>query len=74
MLDAYVRNKVLQLFDHRDMNRDIPAFADKVPTAENIAGVIGGILSDGWIGAFPGTELKRVRIEETRRNFIELRN
>ena len=74
MLDAYVRDNVLHLFDHRDMNRDIPAFADKVPTAENIAAVIGGILSSGWNAAFPGTELKRVRIEETRRNFIELRN
>ncbi len=74
MLDAYVRNKVLHLFDHRDMNRDIPAFADKVPTAENIALVIGGILSSGWSSAFPGIELDRVRIKETRRNFIELRN
>ena len=74
MLDAYVRNKVLHLFDHRDMNRDIPAFADRVPTAENIAAVIGGILKEGWQRVFPGTELRRIRIEETRRSFIELRN
>jgi 6-pyruvoyltetrahydropterin/6-carboxytetrahydropterin synthase len=74
MLDAYVRNKVLHLFDHRDMNRDIPAFQEKVPTAENIAAVIGNILCGGWQQAFPGTALSRVRIEETRRNFVELRN
>ena len=58
MLDAFVRNNVLHSFDHRDMNRDIPAFADKVPTAENIAAVIGGILSAGWTTLFPARELQ----------------
>ena len=59
MLDAYVaRTKCSHAFDHQDMNREMAAFADKVPTAENIAAVIGGILSDGWTARFPGPELE----------------
>ena len=73
-LDTWVREKVLAAFDHRDMNRDIPAFADRVPTAENIAAVIHELLDSGWSAAFPGTTLHRIRIDETRRNSVELRN
>lgn len=74
MLDAYVRNKVLHTFDHRDLNRDVPAFADRASTAENIAVEIKRLLCSGWDSAFPNTRLSRVRIEETKRNFVEMRS
>jgi 6-pyruvoyl-tetrahydropterin synthase len=74
-LDNYVRENVLEAFDHRDMNRDIPAFrADCVPTAENIAIVIRNMLERDWRERFDGAVLERIRILETRRNSVELRN
>jgi 6-pyruvoyltetrahydropterin/6-carboxytetrahydropterin synthase len=73
-LDEYVRREVLAAFDHRDMNRDIPAFAERVPTAENIAAVIREMLERDWSSVFDGTVLHRIRIEETRRNSVELRD
>ncbi|HET8550692.1 MAG TPA: 6-carboxytetrahydropterin synthase [Bryobacteraceae bacterium] len=74
LLDGYVRENVLEAFDHRDMNRDIAAFAERVPTAENIAAVIRQMLERGWSSVFNGAVLHRIRIEETRRNSVELRN
>jgi 6-pyruvoyltetrahydropterin/6-carboxytetrahydropterin synthase len=74
-LDSYVRENVLDAFDHRDMNRDIPAFrADCVPTAENIALVIRDMLQRDWSMKFVDTVLHRIRIQETRRNSVELRD
>lgn len=73
VLDRYVSDKVIEPFDHRDMNRDIKQFSNLVPTAENIAVVIEGLLASDWQQQFPGVKLERVRIEETRRNFVELR-
>ena len=73
-LDSYVRGNVLDAFDHRDMNRDIPAFgADCVPTAENIAIVIRDMLQRDWRTTFDGAVLHAVRIQETRRNSVQLR-
>jgi 6-pyruvoyltetrahydropterin/6-carboxytetrahydropterin synthase len=74
-LDDYVRENVLDAFDHRDMNRDIPEFrADCVPTAENIAIVIRNMLQRDWSTHFGGAVLHRIRIQETRRNSVELRD
>lgn len=73
-LDDYVKQRVLDLFDQRDMNRDIAEFAGCVPTAENIAVVIRGMLLDGWAETFPAAALENIRIEETLRNSVELRN
>ena len=72
-LDGYVRERVLDAFDHRDMNRDIPEFEGRSPTAENIALVIRELLEKGWSQAFGAACLGRIRIEETKRNFVELR-
>src|SRR5260370_24605949 len=35
-LDAFVERHVLQEFDHRSLNEDVPAFRHKVPTTENL--------------------------------------
>jgi len=68
-LDALVRERVLDRFGHRLLNDD-PAFADRVPTAENIALVVEAELA-GEIARHPGARLARVRIEETRKNAFE---
>jgi 6-pyruvoyltetrahydropterin/6-carboxytetrahydropterin synthase len=69
-LDAYVDRQVIQAFDHRDMNQDIPAFRDLVPTTENLSWEIDRRLREQW--TFPAA-LDGVRIRETERNLFELR-
>jgi len=73
-LDDLVRCHVLLDFDHRNMNTQIPAFADKAPTTENVAVEIERRLCRDWADVFPeGTpRLDRIRLHETRKNIIEL--
>jgi len=61
-----VKERVLDDFDHRSMNDEIPAFRKTVPTTENLCIEIFGRLRD-----FPHAKLERVRIEETSKNSFE---
>jgi 6-pyruvoyltetrahydropterin/6-carboxytetrahydropterin synthase len=65
-LDAIVGARVVERFDHRNLNDD-PAFAKEVATTENFCRVVFGLLKD----ALPGGELECVRVEETENNFFE---
>ncbi len=65
-LDEAVRTRVLDRFDHANLNLD-PLFADCVPTTENFCKTIFGLLRD----ALPAGELEHVRVEETENNFFE---
>ena len=65
-LDDTVRTRVLDRFDHADLNLD-PLFADRVPTTENFCRTIFALLQDG----LPARELEHVRVEETENNFFE---
>jgi 6-pyruvoyltetrahydropterin/6-carboxytetrahydropterin synthase len=69
-LDALVAECVLDRFGHRMLNDD-PAFAQRVPTAENIALVIESELARAIAAARSGARLHRVRLEETRKNSFE---
>jgi 6-pyruvoyltetrahydropterin/6-carboxytetrahydropterin synthase len=73
-LDALVHREVLDAFDHRDLNTEVPVFERVVPTTENLAVEIHRRLAEAWSGAFPGEwpKLERIRIEETKRNRFEL--
>jgi len=65
-LDAIFERFVAARFGHRMLNAD-PAFAQRVPTAENLAQVIHAELAPSIERA--GTaRLARVRVVETRRN------
>ncbi len=66
VLDALVRERVLDRFSHRYLNDD-PAFAERVPTAENIARVLHEELR-GPVEGLPGLRLVRIHVDETRRN------
>lgn len=44
ILKEIIRKEVLERFDHRNLNLDCPEFANLIPTAENIAFVIYGII------------------------------
>jgi 6-pyruvoyltetrahydropterin/6-carboxytetrahydropterin synthase len=72
-LDAWVRERILEDFDHRDFNRDVPEFSELIPTTENIVRVIGRRLCHGWRERFGALQLHRIRVEETAKNFFELR-
>lgn len=57
--------RVVSYLDHRNLNLDVPEFAELNPTAENIVMVIWRRLE----GHLPGT-LKRVVLWETPRNHV----
>lgn len=67
-LNELVERHVLGLVDHKDLNRDIPAFVD-VPTTENLAALIERALKEHWNLA---PRLARIRISETERNTFVL--
>lgn len=66
-LDAFVGNEVLEPFDHKYLNEEVPPFEDVVPTTENVCREIFRRLEK-----FPHARLERVRIEETSKNSFEL--
>jgi 6-pyruvoyltetrahydropterin/6-carboxytetrahydropterin synthase len=67
VLSELIREFVLDRFDHKNLNLDVPEFAHLNPSAENIAIVIYTILRTK-IDA--GLALK-IRLYETERNFVE---
>ena len=73
-LDRLVTQHVLQDFDHRYFNTDVPEFAQQVPTSENIIRAIEDRLKKHWRATFTGEwpHLHRIRLEETKRNRFEL--
>jgi 6-pyruvoyltetrahydropterin/6-carboxytetrahydropterin synthase len=74
-LDELVSREVLLPFDHRNLNAEVRAFEEVVPTAENIGAEICARLKRNWSAVFPGPwpKLEKVRIEETPRNIIEIK-
>ena len=65
-LDSFVEREVLEVFDHKYLNEEIPEFRERVPTTENLCIEIYNRLR-----AFPGARLQRVRVEETSLNSFE---
>jgi 6-pyruvoyltetrahydropterin/6-carboxytetrahydropterin synthase len=65
-LDAFVQKELLDAFDFRNLNAEVPAFQDCVPTTENLCMEIFRRMK-----AYPGARLERVRVEETEKNTFE---
>jgi 6-pyruvoyltetrahydropterin/6-carboxytetrahydropterin synthase len=65
-LDAFVEREVLEPFDHKSLNEDVPAFRHVVPTTEALCIEVYRRLK-----AFPYAKLERIRIEETSNNSFE---
>src|SRR5271170_5413438 len=65
-LDGFVEREVLEPFDHRSLNEEVPAFRESVPTTENLCIEIFRRLR-----SFPQAKLERVRVEETSNNSFE---
>jgi 6-pyruvoyltetrahydropterin/6-carboxytetrahydropterin synthase len=69
-LDPFVETHILEAFDQKYLNEQIPEFAPQkslVPTTENLCRVIFERLKN-----FPLARLDRVRIEETSKNSFEV--
>ena len=66
-LSNLIREKVVKLFDHRNLNLDVPHFKNLNPTAENIAIVIYDILREE---ISEDIDLK-IKLYETERNYVE---
>jgi 6-pyruvoyltetrahydropterin/6-carboxytetrahydropterin synthase len=65
-LSRLIKSKVLDDFDHRNLNEEVEEFRNLIPTAENIAVVI-------WKRLRPDIEQKlelSVTLYETERNFV----
>ena len=65
-LDGFVQREILEPFDHRSLNEEVPAFRDQVPTTENLCEEIFRRLK-----SFSPAKLERVRVEETSNNSFE---
>jgi 6-pyruvoyltetrahydropterin/6-carboxytetrahydropterin synthase len=74
LLDSLVRRQVVQPFDHRNLNVEVPAFKQVVATSENLGVEICRRLKRNWKEVFPGDwpKLEKVRIGETPRNIFEV--
>ena len=67
LLSDIINEKVLERFDHKNLNKDVAEFKDVNPTAENIAVAIYNLLR-------PEIDEKlkmKIRLYETERNFVE---
>ncbi|MBZ5597946.1 MAG: 6-carboxytetrahydropterin synthase [Acidobacteriia bacterium] len=65
-LDEFVQRKILERFDHENLNM-LTEFAQAVPTTENLCTTIYDILQRG----FQPAHLDKVRLEETMMNSFE---
>ena len=67
LLSDLINEKVIERFDHKNLNEDVAEFKELNPTAENIAVVIYNLLRPGI-----NSDLDLlVRLYETERNFVE---
>ncbi len=67
LLSDLIKEHVLEVLDHRNLNKDVSYFEKLNPTAENIAVVIYEILRKQLHKKFD----LQVRLYETPRNFVE---
>jgi len=66
-LDPFVQREVVEAFDYKYLNEEVPEFRETVPTTEALAREIFRRL-----GAFEKARLERVRVEETSDNSLEV--
>jgi 6-pyruvoyltetrahydropterin/6-carboxytetrahydropterin synthase len=65
-LDSVVQTRVMERFDHTNLNLD-PLFQNRVPTTENLCRAVFDLLD----GTVEPAKLVQVRVEETENNFFE---
>ena len=65
-LDPFIQREVIEAFDYKYLNEDVPEFQAMVPTTENVCREIYRRLT-----TFSAARIERVRIEETSKNSFE---
>jgi 6-pyruvoyltetrahydropterin/6-carboxytetrahydropterin synthase len=65
-LDPFIQREVIEAFDYKYLNEDVPEFQAMVPTTENVCREIYRRLTK-----FSAARIERVRIEETSKNSFE---
>lgn len=66
-LSEIIKEEIIERFDHKNLNLDVPEFNGINPTAENIAIIIFNILNPKMD---ENCELK-IKLYETERNYVE---
>ena len=66
VLKDYIKSEVEEAFDHKNLNIEVPEFADTIPTAENIVVVIYNKLKK----ILTSEQSMEVVLYETPRNFV----
>ena len=67
-LDRIVKAEIIELVDHRHLNRDVDFLSGIIPTAENLAIAFWNRLQD----RFGEAGLRRVKLIETENNSVEV--
>jgi len=67
IISELIKKKVIERFDHKNLNLDTEEFKELNPTAENIAIIIYKLLKPELSSQF---ELK-IKLYETSRNYVE---
>ncbi|NOT08717.1 MAG: 6-carboxytetrahydropterin synthase [Gemmatimonadales bacterium] len=67
ILKKVVDEAVIVHLDHRNLNLDLPYFADRIPSTENLAVFIWEQLAP----RIPRGRLARIRLWETPRNYVD---
>ena len=67
VLSDIISDKILNKFDHKNLNQDVPEFKNLNPTAENIVVVIYQLLRSSISEHLD----LQIRLYETPRNFVE---
>ncbi|MGE0566317.1 MAG: 6-pyruvoyl tetrahydropterin synthase family protein [Bacteroidia bacterium] len=67
ILSDLIQKHVVEKFDHKNLNLDVPEFKNTIPTAENIVKLIYNILREKIDKQY---EL-RVTLYETERNYVK---
>lgn len=67
LLSDIINEEVIDAFDHKNLNLDVPAFANLNPTVENIAAVIYNNIKNKLSDAYKLS----IVLYETPRNFVE---
>jgi 6-pyruvoyltetrahydropterin/6-carboxytetrahydropterin synthase len=72
-LDRLVIDKVLARFHHRNINLDVPQFANLVPTTENIVLIVTDLIRQNWAEHVGNSAcLWKVHVQETDRSGFEV--
>jgi 6-pyruvoyltetrahydropterin/6-carboxytetrahydropterin synthase len=69
-LGTIVQEKIIARVDHVHLNHDVPFLAGAIPTAENLAVAFWREIQTD-LEAFPGCRLHRIRVYESRNNYVD---